>query len=76
LARIWELFGKVGPSPAVPGTVLTIKQHGQLIAFQCLGMLPACFNLPVWTLALEFKLCQIQPGFPPSLKEEKQANKN
>lgn len=30
LACAWELFGKVGPGSAVPGTALTIKQHRKL----------------------------------------------
>lgn len=63
LACTWELFGKVGPSFAGPGTVLTIKQHTQLPSSAWERSL-ALFHLPRWALALEFKLWQIQLGFP------------
>lgn len=74
LACAWELFGKVGPGSAVPGTVLTIKQHRQLPS-SAWERSSALFHLPRWTLALEFKLWQIQLGFPLTLKGGKQTNK-
>lgn len=52
LACAWELFGKVGPSSAVPGTALTIKQHRQLPS-SAWKRSPELLHLPRWALALD-----------------------